>query len=871
MSGTTEQPIFAEEVTLLAEKLAELTERLSKAEADLAAQTAPLDANHAAQDAALAAVSAALAGIKALNFHVLGNDLGAVSKRVESLENLQKAEATELATMIGRVRERLDEAVAATEKKLAQVESTRVEFAHKQDADAQTLAQKADRTELQKAVETLAGELESARKQFAAMPKAFNPRGEWDALQQYKRLDVVSLNGSSYIAICDNCEKPTKLSRGWTMLARRGSAAGVNGLTAEEAQGAYMPLGVAYNIKSVAGITGDGVTDCQSSVRAFFATLDSTTIKTVIFPPGYYYFSCGSGSEIALPSNLTVIANGATFLFPTTLDAERTLFMQTDVENVTWIGGKFVGYVFDPLKSGGYALNTWTPRAGVQAFWFKSTGGNGCANIALRNVDAKNTGLAVLRVSGVSTGSGSASTTSTYADGIVIDGGRWENCGRFYWDYGYLWQLLSFEAAGSYSSDLVAMANAHIEPATKIGAVTMTSGTDLVAFDNSANLVPAAVSNANTYWVTFYGTTLPSNITRGLRYYVVDSSSAGIKVSATYGGAAITFASSGSGAKMLYNMYSAFYEAYVPVGADNTNYPAGTFVFQDCKNITVRGLVASSAGDLTYIRRCVGGNFNMTGTGARMGSIFFIQSTDLTWSGYYDGGNGSRIITSEGNSARVVFENIVLRGGGRGCLFDSPREHSFIGAQFYRNNTKNYNDYALGRIDPQTSTWQTFPLFYVINDTSFSAASGARNMVYTGCTFDVQLVASVPTFDHLVATDGFAVNDCNFLGDRQQIKFTSVACTNANVGINTGGPCGIKRGIHSEALVSASSATIPHGITANAFQGTSVTYRATAVSQNNVAQISYVTCDATNVTAYFTSSVTGTVSIAWEARLAGFN
>lgn len=220
-------PAFAEEIMLLAEKLGELNERLAKAEADLATQTAPLDATKAAQDATLAALSAALSGIKALNFHVLGNDLGAVSKRVEVVAEQADTAIKAMSAQIAESQSAILSAKGTFAQQIAQTDAQRMELARKRDGDAQAFTAKFGelQLELNRVRESLAGELQAAIKQFAT-PAGLNPRGPWDALKSYKRLDVVSLNGSSYLAANDTTEKPDKKSKSWQVLARRGSQGG---------------------------------------------------------------------------------------------------------------------------------------------------------------------------------------------------------------------------------------------------------------------------------------------------------------------------------------------------------------------------------------------------------------------------------------------------------------------------------------------------------------------------------------------------------------------------------------------------------------------------------------------------------------------
>jgi hypothetical protein len=71
-----------------------------------------------------------------------------------------------------------------------------------------------------------------AREEFAA-PRTLTPLGKWKA-GEYEALDVVSINGDSYIANRATREKPSRSAKDWTLLAARGAGGGgsnINSLT----------------------------------------------------------------------------------------------------------------------------------------------------------------------------------------------------------------------------------------------------------------------------------------------------------------------------------------------------------------------------------------------------------------------------------------------------------------------------------------------------------------------------------------------------------------------------------------------------------------------------------------------------------------
>ena len=204
-----------DEMLLLAETLGEVKTKTEKLEAEFSTQARPLEA-------ATNALSAALAGIKALQFHVLDNNLGQLSARVEEMRKavdeqvgvialeLKKADETN-AAKAGQDAEALRAEIAGLQAQLGTLgaqftaQLARVEFAAKEEA---------------KALQLIPGPA-------GATGASLNPRGTFVDGETYNRLDVVSWLGSSYIAGVDGVtEKPSKNSNQWQVLASRGGGGG---------------------------------------------------------------------------------------------------------------------------------------------------------------------------------------------------------------------------------------------------------------------------------------------------------------------------------------------------------------------------------------------------------------------------------------------------------------------------------------------------------------------------------------------------------------------------------------------------------------------------------------------------------------------
>jgi hypothetical protein len=205
------ESIYSDELILLAETLGEVKTRTEKLEGEFSTHAKPLEA-------ATNALSAALSGIKALQFHVLDNNLGALSARVEEMRKavdeqvgvialeLKKADETN-AAKAGAEAEALRSEIVALQSQLGSLvtqfgqQLERVEFAAKEEA---------------KKLQLIPGPA-------GAAGASLNPRGTFIDGEVYNRLDVVSWLGSSYIATVDGVtEKPSKNSNQWQTLASRG-------------------------------------------------------------------------------------------------------------------------------------------------------------------------------------------------------------------------------------------------------------------------------------------------------------------------------------------------------------------------------------------------------------------------------------------------------------------------------------------------------------------------------------------------------------------------------------------------------------------------------------------------------------------------
>ena len=65
-----------------------------------------------------------------------------------------------------------------------------------------------------------------------AEPRGLNPRGRWMPDETYQRLDLVTINGDSFVSNIDgNRERPSRTAGDWTLSAARGNGGGGGGVT----------------------------------------------------------------------------------------------------------------------------------------------------------------------------------------------------------------------------------------------------------------------------------------------------------------------------------------------------------------------------------------------------------------------------------------------------------------------------------------------------------------------------------------------------------------------------------------------------------------------------------------------------------------
>ena len=432
------------------------------------------------------------------------------------------------------------------------------------------------------------------------------------------------------------------------------------------------------------------------------ATLAALLAKggVVTIPAGDYHLD--GSKPLPLISNMTVFAHGARFILPETLPdkARVVMFAGVNVAHFTWHGGEFVGHVFDPAQK----ENFWEPNANTKGIEITTTKEGGTHDILFREVKSKGMAGAVLGVHG-QVGK-KESEVMAYAERVAVESCTLLRSGKFMWDYGYLWQIMTWPEA--YEPWEVERASKYFRT-DLMRPVTFTG--DLVKFDNTNRPLAISETDEPKEAITFMGTELPKNLVRGRQYFVVESTPDHIKIADQPKGAPIRFEGDGSGS-LAFNISATYLSAYAPTGSGPGK---GAFDIVGAKDVRVTGCQLSAIGDTMHIQRCRNIVFaNNQILGSRMGAFFlaeYCQNATITGN-TVDGTNGSRVISVEKSCTDVTMTGNTFRNGGRGAWINQPVNFIMTGNVFINNTTKNEPDMRRGRIAYRTAKPGEFPELY---------------------------------------------------------------------------------------------------------------------------------------------------------------
>lgn len=436
----------------------------------------------------------------------------------------------------------------------------------------------------------------------------------------------------------------------------------------------------------------------------FSASGESGGIITI--PPGDYHLD--GSPPIPLPSHTTVFAHGARFHFPDTLPdgARLILFAGKDVKHFAWHGGEFLGKVFDPDRN----TNSWEPNVNTKAIEVTTTKPGGTSDLLFRDIKANGVAGAVIGVHGLAA-KGSESAVDAYAERVSVESCTLLRSGNFMWDYGYLWQIMTWPE--EYESREVERARHYFRTDLMRDNLTITDGDDRVSFDNTALPLPVSKNGEPREALSFLGADLPRNLVRGKQYFIVESTPDFIRIADAPGGPPIRFeGSGGDGLALVHNLFASFWVLYAPKGGGPGK---GAVDITTTSDLRITGCQLSALGDTMHIQRSRNIVFaNNHIIGSRMGAFFLAEyCRNATVTGnLIDGTNGSRVMSVEKSCEDITITGNTFRNGGRGSWINQPKNFILANNVFVNNTTKGENALRRGRRSYETGEPRQFPELY---------------------------------------------------------------------------------------------------------------------------------------------------------------
>lgn len=401
---------------------------------------------------------------------------------------------------------------------------------------------------------------------------------------------------------------------------------------------------------------------------------------TITIPPGEYHWN----GEISLKSGTRVIADGAVFRFPEILPtAHIRMFTGSDLRDFSWQGGTFCGYVYDPAAE----RNLWEPNAETVAIAIE-----GGENLAFSHIRGDHLAGPAVSVCG---------TKDTPVKQVTVTHLQTELCGKFMWDYGYLWQRITFPEYHSVPE----VKNAYCHMPAHLYSDPLTFDGELI----SSSRLPARQLHDDA--VTFFGSKLPPELTKG-KYYYAEEQDNGLIIREKLSDKPIRFTPGDYDCRMFRGIYQVYHAMYAPAGSGGSK---GSLDLRFVDTLRVTGCSISAPGDATHFHHCRNGEIrgNIL-SGARMGAMFLSSGCEnmQVRENIVNGGNGSRVLTVETGGTNVLIEGNIFRGGGRGTWIDTPHGITLRGNLFDRNTCKSTPDPAVGRISPTDGTFERFAEIY---------------------------------------------------------------------------------------------------------------------------------------------------------------
>lgn len=532
--------------------------------------------------------------------------------------------------------------------------------------------------------------------------------------------------------------------------------------------------GLEFNLSNF-GAWSDGEHDDTDAFQRCFEEVTLARGATVQIPARTYYIS--GKVPIKLPSNTKVVATGARFILPKVLGdrAKIILFEGVDVHDFIWEGGRFEGHCFDINATN----NTWEPNTNTVVFRFWSSPQGMTSKLLFKDIESSRIAGAVVSVNGIAK-AGSESEVERYATDISVVNCRFIDSGTFMWDYGYLWQVMTWpkehtalerELAARYFPKQMVRAGGRFEAGGSRFFIENRDAVFMVANDSSPKSA-----------ITFFGDKLPKAVKRGKAYYVVSASPDSIQISEKVGGAPLHFAEQQDvPAGVIRDMLSSFWQLMSPIGGGDSK---GAIDLRQCLNTRIEGCTLSAQGDTMHLLRCRENYFgNNKLTGSRMGSLFLgeFSQRSLVENNTVDGTNGSRSLTVEKSNVDTVIRKNYFKGAGRGAWINQPDNILIEGNTFINNTTKGEKTEARGRRMFLSGDYEAHSEVYF---TLYQPAGRYRGVTIRGNRFTTGPEA-IRALAFLANGSDIVVENNNFEGPVRSIEVNET-CVNVTIRDNMG-------------------------------------------------------------------------------------
>ncbi len=439
--------------------------------------------------------------------------------------------------------------------------------------------------------------------------------------------------------------------------------------------------------------------DAEAAFRNCFAAAGKVNgpVKIVIAPGEY---ALAPLEPIELFSDLTIEAKGAKFLWGRqwTGAVHRDMFKGVDICNFSWTGGFFEGHVFDVPP----AVPTWAPECCARCIVIETTENGKTENLHFENIEGFDCSGSVVSVYGYL-----RADKQNRACNIDVRNCRFKRCGKFMWDYGYLWEKLVF--ADLFTPAEAALGERYASPQNRSGAVRFHG--DCI----SVEAMPAFKKEERHPFdtIAFFGRDLPVEIQRGKCYFLLGEDNGKVYFSDVPGGRPVkTSAAMHDGMYLFRNMFSVFHWDYAPA---NQGPGKGSLDLVCCNKLNVTDCELGANGDAMHIHTSSDVVFcrNLISS-ARMGAFFLAFNCDHA--DIYDntvyGTNGSRVLTVERGCRDVKIHHNTFSGGGRGCWFNQ-NDNIIVEDNIFRNNVqKGIQKIGTGRRSPFSGAFEQYPEIY---------------------------------------------------------------------------------------------------------------------------------------------------------------